>query len=919
MGDKKRISRSWRLPAIWLALAIAAWGQVGLVSVNSAGTAAGNAQSQWSITGGACRQRCVSSDGRFVVFTSLASDLTAISDLNSQEDVFVRDRLTGTTTLVSVNLAGTFSGDAASFQPTISADGHFVAFFSGATDLVALPVIGGDIYVRDLIAGTTTLASINSAGTGGGNGFSNRPVISADGSRVAFGSNATDLVATTDANGASRDVFVRDLTAGTTTLVSINSAGTASGNGTSGEPAISADGNRIAFESEATDLVPGFVDGNAAGLKDVFVRDLTAGTTTLVSINSAGTASGNGESGIPAISEDGSHVAYQSAATNLTALADTNGALDLLVRDLGSGTTFLATVNSAGTAAGNFGFVGWTFPGLPMSTDAKRIVFTSLSNNLVANDTNAALDVFVRDLTAGSTTLVSINSGGTASGAGASSDGFLSAAGNLVVFRSLATDLVAAPPVVAGQAYERDLTAGTTTLLSLDSAGTASAGCCASQPLLSGSGSTVGFLDTDTTLVALPDTNADIDVFAVGPIASSPSISINDVSVTEGNVGTVTAGFTVSLSAASTSTVTVDFITSGVTATSGTDFVASSGTVTFLAGQTSKPINITVNGDTLDEVNETFTVDLSNPTNATIADSQGVGTILDDDPAPTLSINDVSQAEGNAGTTNMVFTVSLSAVSGKDVSVNYLTADNTATQPSDYTLTSGTLTILAGNLSGPIPVPIVGDITGEPNETFVVNLSAPVNATILDSQGQGTIINDDPVTNDFSMSTSMSSITCTAGATAHFNITVTPATPPLNAPVNFSCSGNPPQSSCTVTPSSVTPGSSPASVEVQIHSTASSALRPLWERSQSPLYAVMLLPGLGLVGLVWVTPARSKGRRRLLEVVLLLAVSLALMTSGCGSGGAGQPGTPSGTYTVVITGTSGSTSHSTNITLTIHQ
>lgn len=920
MADGKGISWSWRLPAIWLALAIAAWGQTDLISVNSAGTAAGNAQSQWSITGGACRQRCVSSDGRFVVFTSLASDLTAIPDTNFQEDVFVRDRLTGTTTLVSVNLAGTASGDSASFQPTISADGHLVAFLSNATNLVAVPVITGDVYVRDLLAGTTTMVSINSAGTAGGNGFSNRPVISADGSRVAFGSNATDLVATTDANGASRDVFVRNLTAGTTTLVSINSAGTASGNGTSGEPSISADGNRIAFESEATDLVPGFVDGNAAGLKDVFVRDLGAGTTTLVSINSAGTASGNGESGVPAISEDGSHVAYQSAATNLTALGDTNGALDLLVRDLGSGTTFLATVNSAGTAAGNFGFVGWTFPGLPMSTDGKRVVFTSLSNNLVASDTNTALDVFVRDLTAGSTTLVSINSGGTASGAGASSDGFLSAAGNLVVFRSLATDLVAAPPVVAGQAYKRDLTAGTTTLVSLNSASTASAGCCASQPLLSGGGSTVAFLDTDTTLVALPDTNLANDVFAVGPIATLPTISINDVSVTEGNVGTVTAGFTVSLSAASTSTVTVDFITTGVTATSGTDFVASSGTVTFLAGQTSKPINITVNGDTLDEINETFTVDLSNPTNATIADFQGVGTILDDDPAPTLSINDVTQAEGNAGTSNMVFTVSLSAVSGKDVSVNYLTADNTATQPSDYTLTSGTLTILAGSLSGPIPVPIVGDTIGEANETFLVNLSAPVNATLLDSQGQGTITNDDAVTNDFSISTSMSTISCTAGATAHFSITVTPASPPLNTAVNFSCSGNPPQSTCTITPSSVTPGSSPASVEVQIHSTASSALRPLWESEQSPLYAVMLLPGLGLVGLVWVTPAPSKRRlRRLLEMVLLLAASLALVTSGCGGGGTGQPGTPSGTYTVVVTGTSGSNSHSTNISLTIHQ
>jgi len=485
--------------------------------------------------------------------------------------------------------------------------------------------------------------------------------------------------------------------------------------------------------------------------------------------------------------------------------------------------------------------------------------------------------------------------------------------GQFVAFKSSASDLTT--PAGLLSVYVRDLTGGTTTLISLNSAGTAATP--GDDIAISRDGSTVAFYSNSPDLVPFGvDANGTLDVF-LRPLASTPSLSIDDVSVTEGDAGTVTAGFTVSLSAASVATVTVDFITNGVTATSGTDFLFGSGTVTFLPGQTSKPVNITVNGDLLDEFDETLTVDLSNATNATIGDTQGVGTILDNDSPPTLSINDVSLAEGDAGSTNLVFTVSLSAVSGKDVSVNYLTADNSATQPSDYTLTSGTLTILAGSPSGPIPVPIVGDTTPESSETFFVNLSVPVNATLADTQGKGTITNDEGP--PFTMSASESSITCTAGATAHFDITVTPSSPPLNTPVTFSCSGNPPQSSCTVTPGSVTPGSSPVSVEVQIQTTASSALRPPpWEREHSPIYAAVLLPGL--VGLVLVTPAPGKRPvRRLLQVVLLLGASLTLMTSGCGGGGTETSGTPSGTYTVTVTGTSGSDSSSTSITLTVHQ
>jgi hypothetical protein len=225
----------------------------------------------------------------------------------------------------------------------------------------------------------------------------------------------------------------------------------------------------------------------------------------------------------------------------------------------------------------------------------------------------------------------------------------------------------------------------------------------------------------------------------------APTISINNVSKLEGNSGTQQFMFTVSLSAPSTSSVTVQYATADVTATAGSDYVATSGTLTFAPGVTQQTISVTVNGDTLVEPDETFDVNLSAPVNATLAASQGIGTILNDDVAalPSLSINNVSQLEGNSGTSQFVFTVSLSAASTNSITVQFATSDGTATAGSDYTATSGTLTFGAGETQKTIAVSVNGDTTWEPDETFFVNLSNPTNATLGVSQGQGTILNDD--------------------------------------------------------------------------------------------------------------------------------------------------------------------------------
>ncbi len=223
-----------------------------------------------------------------------------------------------------------------------------------------------------------------------------------------------------------------------------------------------------------------------------------------------------------------------------------------------------------------------------------------------------------------------------------------------------------------------------------------------------------------------------------------PDISINNVSVTEGDSATVNASFNVTLSAVSMQTITVAFATADGNATAGSDYQSNAGTLTFNPGELSKPINVSVSGDILDEPNETFTVNLFNATNAAILDSQGQGTITDNDPTPSLYINDLPLIpEGDSGTSTANFTVTLSAASGQTVTVNYATADGTANAGSDYVAAAGTLTFNPGDLTKQVPVKINGDSLFEPNETFFVNITAPVNATLSDNQGQGTITNDD--------------------------------------------------------------------------------------------------------------------------------------------------------------------------------
>jgi CSLREA domain-containing protein len=260
----------------------------------------------------------------------------------------------------------------------------------------------------------------------------------------------------------------------------------------------------------------------------------------------------------------------------------------------------------------------------------------------------------------------------------------------------------------------------------------------------------------------------------------TPELTITDANVVEGNAGTTPAAFTVSLSHPSASTVTVTWATVSGSASAGSDFAAGGGSLTFLPGETSKPVTILVNGDTSDEADETFFVTLSSPANATIAKAQGTGTITDDDGTPSLVIGDATRIEGDSGSNDLVFTVTLAGTTAQTVTVGYATANGTATAGSDYAATSGTLTFFPGTATQQVRVPVIGDAAVESDETLFVNLSGAVNATISDNQAVGTIANDDTAAAVPSISVSDATVAEGNGGTTNATFTVTLSGPTTN-------------------------------------------------------------------------------------------------------------------------------------------
>jgi Tol biopolymer transport system component len=403
--------------ALALVAGAATAGTTALVSVSSGGSQAN----------GGSGYGTVSSDGRYVVFVSGASNLVS-GDTNNSEDVFLRDRLLGTTVRVSVATGGA-QGNRGGYQPAMSADGRYVAFTSWSTDLVSGDTNNtGDVFVRDLLAGTTARVSLG-AGGAQSNGASMQPSISNDGRYVAFNSVASNLV-TGDTN-LRIDTFRRDVVAGATIRVSVTNAGAQANNTTLIEdaPSISADGRYVVFRSNATNLVAGDTNGSP----DIFIRDATSRTTARVSLTNAG-GQANSWSYVPFVSADGRYVVFESDATNLVT-GDTNVARDVFVRDRTGGTTTRASVTNAGAQSNGESRNG------SISSDGRYVSFQSVATNLVSGDTNSVADVFVRDRTGATTTRVSVSTAG-AQGTEYSVTPRISATGAYVVFEAAAPNLV---------------------------------------------------------------------------------------------------------------------------------------------------------------------------------------------------------------------------------------------------------------------------------------------------------------------------------------------------------------------------------------------------------------------------------------------------------------------------------------------
>ena len=408
---------------------------------------------------------------------------------------------------VSLSSSGV-EGQSFSYTPSVTATGRYVAFTSRSPLDIGDFNQATDIYVRDRETRTTARASLASAGQQG-NDDSGSASISAEGRYVAFDSLATNFAVDTNGN---RDVFVRDLQSMTTQRVSVSSSG-AEGNGFSTSPSISGDGRYVAYWSYASNLVPG--DTNAS--VDIFVRDRQAGSTTRVSVDSSG-AQADGDSLYASISADGRYVAFESTATNLVP-GDTNAIADLFLHDRQTRVTSRLSTDDSGVQ-GNGDSMN---PAI--SADGRQVAFVSWSTQLVPGDTNARMDIFVRDLVAGTISRVSIDSEGV-QGNGNSLSPAISGDGRYVAFVSYSTNLVPGDTNGTQQAdaFLRDRVKGTTTRLNLGPSAIQDNGDVDSLAITADGGFVV--FDSDGTNLVPGDTNGRTDVFIRDPYGTSTFVTL---------------------------------------------------------------------------------------------------------------------------------------------------------------------------------------------------------------------------------------------------------------------------------------------------------------------------------------------------------------------------------------------------------
>ncbi|BAU12161.1 hypothetical protein LEP3755_26900 [Leptolyngbya sp. NIES-3755] len=774
---------------------------------------------------GTSEQPVMSEDGRFVAFVSAGSNLVS-GDTNGQRDVFVWDRTTGAIALVSQSTGGVIS-DGDSSQISISRNGRLIAFTSTARNLAGTPDVDSDedVFVRNLETNTTVHVSANQAGgysttpqTGPNAGFSLRafnPVISGNGQYVVFTSDFDNLVAG-DANSAN-DVFRRDLATGTTQLISVNQSGTGSGSGIPGSdggtgggsgsgsssPAISNDGRFVVFSSFSNDLVNG--DNN--GALDVFVRDTTSNITSLVSSTVNDVNSGRGASFAPVISGNGGYIVFNSRATDLVP-RDLNGTTDVFGlnlattvsiaivpdtvqataessspspvqyriwrnRSVGELTVKLA-IDASSTATIDLDYLLGGNAGLNLTRNGSELTIQLADGVEEAFLTlNPINDTIVENEEVVNLSLVATPDYSVAESFGTTSLRIIdndipilvsvsnttvdSAEGNAdekeFTFQIKLDTVPFTAPVTVRYATQTG-TAGTDDFTETFGEVTFGMGEDTKTVVVRVKGDTQFEADeTFSFVLSDPSANARIangQGTAIATITNDdtvPTVTISGAtSINEGDTGSQDYVFTVSLSEVSSTEVEVDYVIRDLTSTIEVDYAATpTRKVTFAPGQTTQTIVVSVKGDRLFEVDEQFQIELSNPTGAILRDDQKLvtGTIVDNDTAPTLTIEAASEQSEN--TTPYTFTVRLSEASGRPVTVDYETIAGTALTGEDFTATTGTLTFAPGETSQTIQIAIADNAIRESNESFSVRLTNPIDATITTESAIATIVDNDAI------------------------------------------------------------------------------------------------------------------------------------------------------------------------------
>ena len=438
----------------------------------------------------------ISDDGQFVVFRSEASNLVP-GDTNDEADFFVKDLSTGSLTRVNTASDGTQANSDSYGQPGISANGRFVVFPSVASNLVPGDTNNSsDVFLKDLSTGQTTRVSTSTGGTQASGGPSYTPSISSDGQLVVFQSFATNLIAG-DTNNTG-DIFLKNVSSGSLTRVSTTAAGSQA-NDYSSEPRISGNGQVVVFRSAATNLV----GGDTNNFLDVFAKDLSTGAVTRASTASDGSEA-NHDSYAPSISANGQFIAFHTDATNIVA-GDTNDRLDVVVKNLVSGSAVRASTASDGTQG-----TGESVQS-SLSADGQLVAFRSRASNLVANDTNEDGDIFVKNMATGS---VSVSSPTVIPDFAANDtvyDPDISADGRFVVFRTSASNVIPGDTSHSADIFVRDMATGVVTRASTAADGTP-ANHGSTRPRISADGRSVVFISSASNLV--PDDNNEVsDVF----------------------------------------------------------------------------------------------------------------------------------------------------------------------------------------------------------------------------------------------------------------------------------------------------------------------------------------------------------------------------------------------------------------------